>query len=229
MKKTARHKNRKILEVELVNKHRKKPHQSRSIAMVEALKIAARELLAREGREALTLQKLSEYSGVSSSSIYEYFPTIDSLVVAIFQDDWQQEIFDKTETISNLPDTASLYDGIVLMLTTILNMRQKYIEIDPDAEARSVEYEELLRLGLVKGDDSPQLRMSLVLIERFRDEITVTDLDKAQYIMYQTAQALNRIMALEKPKYLTEKDTITQIANMFQALLTGSSGGSQDN
>lgn len=69
--------------VELPAKPRKRPKQARSVALVDALKLAGRDILEREGREALSIYRLSDYSGVAISSIYEYFPTIESLISAI--------------------------------------------------------------------------------------------------------------------------------------------------
>ena len=213
-------KQRSIFEVALINQRRKRPHQPRSVALVDALKISAREILKTEGRQALSLQRLSDYSGVAVSSIYEYFPTLDALVAGIFADYWEEELSAALDDIRGLPPSATLYDGIVLMLETILCMRRRYLEIDPQAEARSVEYEELIRLGLVTPDEARPGGMSRALIERFPNEVRAANREKAEYFFNQTAVALNRIVALERPAYLGEADTITLMARMLHALLT---------
>ena len=45
-----------------------------------------REPFVRERRDALTVQNLSERAGVAVSSICEYYPTMESLIAAIFND-----------------------------------------------------------------------------------------------------------------------------------------------
>ncbi|MGH8465253.1 MAG: TetR/AcrR family transcriptional regulator, partial [Pseudomonas sp.] len=104
--------------VQLPTRPRKRPRQTRSVALVDALKMAGREILEREGRQALTIYRLSEYSGVATSSIYEYYPTIESLIATLFEDyraDARQQVID---AIHALPAWATLYDGIDMVLRT---------------------------------------------------------------------------------------------------------------
>ncbi|WP_322784192.1 hypothetical protein [Pseudomonas sp. PCH199] len=60
--------------VELPARPRKQPKQARSVALVDALKTAGCDILEREGREALSIYRLSDYSGVAISSIYDTSP-----------------------------------------------------------------------------------------------------------------------------------------------------------
>ena len=71
-----------VVRIEVPARPRKRPRQMRSVALVEALKATGRELLEGHGREGLTVQELSERSGVAVSSIYEYYPTLTELRIA---------------------------------------------------------------------------------------------------------------------------------------------------
>jgi len=53
---------------------RKRPHQQRSAATVDAILEAAARILECKGLEALTTNAVAELAGVSIGSLYQYFP-----------------------------------------------------------------------------------------------------------------------------------------------------------
>jgi AcrR family transcriptional regulator len=53
---------------------RKRPHQQRSAATVDAILEAAAHILERKGLDALTTNAVAELAGVSIGSLYQYFP-----------------------------------------------------------------------------------------------------------------------------------------------------------
>ena len=63
---------------------RKLPSQSRSRSLVAALVEACLKILENEGPDALTVNRLSEVSGVAVGSIYQYFPNKDAVVSLAF-------------------------------------------------------------------------------------------------------------------------------------------------
>jgi AcrR family transcriptional regulator len=216
----AKSAHRDVLRVQVPARPRKRPRQARSILLVEALKQAARDILEKEGRAALSLLRLADRSGVAVSSIYEYFPTMDSLVAAIFHDyrlEFRQRI---CAEIAALPPSARLFDGILLMTRRGCSAMQKWLRIDPECNGE-LHYLELVRLDLIKSE---QLQWSFMatsaLMERFPEEITVRACDQALFLFHQTLQALPRAIVIEKPAYLGEPDVPLLLARMLHALLT---------
>ncbi len=61
-------------------KPRKKPTQGRSQATVSAILQATAHILATDGYEALSTNRVAEKAGVSIGSLYQYFPSKESLV-----------------------------------------------------------------------------------------------------------------------------------------------------
>ncbi|MNQ52818.1 hypothetical protein D3C85_668460 [compost metagenome] len=206
--------------VELPARPRKQPKQARSVALVDALKIAGREILEGEGREALSIYRLSDYSGVAISSIYEYFPTIDSLIGAIFEDyraDTREQVI---ASIHALPDTASLYDGIEMLLRTGLTALHRWLQVDSELSIKSAYYGELVRLEIVKPERFWISRVIPALVQRFSDQVLVRDREKAGFLAYQAVTALPRALMIEKPQYLLDDDTVRLLTRMLHALLT---------
>ncbi len=208
------------LRVELPARQRKQPRQARSIALVEALKKTGRDILEREGRAALTIYRLADCSGVAASSIYEYYPTIESLIAAIFNDYRQDTRRDLLASINALPPGATLYEGLGTIIGEALTALHRWLRIDSDLSLKAAYYAELERLDLVKPEAFWSSVVIPALVERFSDEVLVRDREKAGFLAYQAVTALPRALLIEKPEYLTQPDTVTMLARMLHALLT---------
>ncbi len=200
---------------------RKRPRQARSVALVEALKKAGRDILEREGRDALTVTRLGEDAGVAVSSIYEYFPTIESLIAAIFDQYRLERRQQVVAEIMALPPTATLYDGLLLTLRTGFALLHLYSQLDPAFYVKAVHYDELVRLDLIRPDNFWSSCVTPVLLEKFAGELAVRDEEKVRFLLYQTLMAIPRAIVLEKPEYLGDTDTGVLLATMLNALLTG--------
>lgn len=66
-------------------KPRKSPIQARSAATIEALQIAALQVLTREGLSRCTTTHIAERAGVSVGSLYQYYPNRDALFAAVLE------------------------------------------------------------------------------------------------------------------------------------------------
>lgn len=209
-----------VLELSPPARQRKQPKQSRSVALVDAIKIAARKILEEEGRQALTLHRLAEDAGVAVSSIYEYFPAIEALVTAVFVDSWDELRGAQEQAIASLPADATLYDGLEIMVRELLHMQQQLALLDPEAAIKYLQYNELSRLKLIRAEAQPRSGITQALMQRFAAEVSAGDPDKLIFLALQTIQALFRVLVLEKPHYLGEEDTVTMIARMLHGLLT---------
>lgn len=210
----------KAVQVEIPAQPRKEPRQARSIALVTALKQTGRQILEREGRDALNAMRLAEESGVAISSIYEYFPTIEALIAAVFDDYRSQARTELFADIMALPPGMTLLDGILLAFRAVLASHQKKALFDPAFSVRSTHYDELVRLDVVKAKQLWTTTASSALMTRFASEIQVKDRDKAEFLMYQTLTALPRAILLERPCYLADEDTPRLLARMLHAMLT---------
>ncbi|CAB3778481.1 hypothetical protein LMG28688_00602 [Paraburkholderia caffeinitolerans] len=209
-----------VVRVERPAGLRKSPRQARSVALVAAVKEAGRKILEEQGRDALTVLAVAETAGVSISSIYEYFPTMEALIAAVF-DDYRIESRDALlAEIAALPGDATLFDGILLTLTAGLAVHRKRMLLDCAFNIRSTHYDELVRLDLVKAHGIWHSGATPALMIRFESEIRVRDPEMAEFLVLHTLLALPRAMVLERPGYLAAPDTPYLLARMIHALLT---------
>ncbi|VVM58447.1 TetR/AcrR family transcriptional regulator [Pseudomonas fluorescens] len=212
-----------VLQIEMPAQPRKEPRQARSIALVAALKQTARHIIENEGREALNPLRLAVDSGVAISSIYEYFPTMEALISAMFDDYRAKARTELFVDIMALPLGTTLFDGLLLALRAILATQVKKTLFDPVFSVRSTHYEELVRLDLVKAKQTLSGTVSSSLMKRFASEIRVKDRAKAEFMLYQTLSTLPRAMLLERPGYLNDESTPKLMAQMLHTLLTDQS------
>jgi AcrR family transcriptional regulator len=63
---------------------RKEPRQPRARATVDALVIAAEQLTREQGLDSWTTNHIADRAGASIGSLYQYFPSKESLLVALY-------------------------------------------------------------------------------------------------------------------------------------------------
>lgn len=100
-------------------KPRKEPKQSRSKMLVQSVKDACRRVLYKEGAEALTTAHLAEVAGISVGSLYQYFPNIEAVVAAVYDDIVTAYLAERKEdSLQNLQERplAEALSGIVQRL-----------------------------------------------------------------------------------------------------------------
>jgi AcrR family transcriptional regulator len=69
---------------------RKTPKQARSTQLVEDILEAAVRVLTRHGARRFTTVRVAEEAGVSVGSLYQYFPSKESLLYRLQTDEWSE-------------------------------------------------------------------------------------------------------------------------------------------
>lgn len=82
---------------------RKRPQQRRSQDTVEVILEGAVRLIEREGSEGLTTRKVAHEAGVSIGTLYQYFPNIDAICVALIN----RLVVDDVEAVMPVLATAA--------------------------------------------------------------------------------------------------------------------------
>ncbi|GAC89152.1 transcriptional regulator TetR [Gluconobacter thailandicus F149-1 = NBRC 100600] len=69
---------------------RKAPQQARAIRLVDAVLEAALQVLATEGAQRFTTERVAERAGVSVGSLYQYFPNKAAILFRLQSDEWRR-------------------------------------------------------------------------------------------------------------------------------------------
>jgi AcrR family transcriptional regulator len=197
-------------------KPRKIATQERSRATVDNLIEATARILVKEGFDKASTNRIAEVSGVSIGSLYQYFPSKESLVAAVIERH-QQEIMqtvrrELAQVLSQPVDKAI----------------RKFVAVAVEAHRlqphlHRVLAEQIPRVGkLEKLEAFSRENFSLfrAYLEGVRDELVVKDLDLASFVCVTTIEALTHNAVLHHSKMLTD-DRMEALIDEGTRLVTG--------
>lgn len=169
-----------MLEVEL--EPRKMPTQARSAALMDALVEATARVLADDGYRGATTKRIAAVAGVSVGSLYQYFPGKDALVFAVQRRHFDQ-VMGALARVSLAPDQplGGAIGGFVAGMVA---------GHDLDARLHRALTEQMLRLGPAPFRETQSQAVAMVrgILGLRRDELAVTDLDTAAWLLVTTVE-----------------------------------------
>src|ERR1700679_3626916 len=98
---------------------RKAPQQQRSRETVDVILAATARVLVKEGFDHASTNRIAEAAGVSIGSLYQYFPSKESLVAALIErhfDEMSAVLSEEMERVADLPLAAALRRMVTLMM-----------------------------------------------------------------------------------------------------------------
>jgi AcrR family transcriptional regulator len=199
-----------------LTKPRKIATQERSRATVNALVEATARILVKEGFDKASTNRIAEMAGVSVGSLYQYFPSKEALVAAVFERH-QQEIM---QTIrGELAEVlAAPVDQAVRKLVAVA---VKAHRVDP--KLHRVLAEQIPRVGKLEKLETfnrdNYTRFSTYL-ESHRDELRVDDLGLASFVCVTAIEALTHNAVLHYSKMLSD-ETMEALIDEAARLVTG--------
>jgi AcrR family transcriptional regulator len=181
---------------------RKTPRQQRSRQMLERIIDAATRVLSERGYDGASTNRIAAEAGISSGSLYQYFPNKDAIVVAVldrFADDLADRIGAQIE--ATMPEPWQTGGRALLDVQIAL--------FEENADLLRIIVEQIPRLGPVDKLDSLRTRMSdlvrLYLIlnrERFRPDL---DIETAVWILAEVTGQLSVRYVLARPPIPRER------------------------
>ena len=126
---------------------RKRPNQSRSRALVDAVAQACLRILDEAGDEALTVARIAEISGASVGSIYQYFPNKDAIVAVLYERILDQEAAQSLvmrERLIGVPLNTALRE----ILANIIRVELRLFKLN---QAFHLRHHAALHLGMWRG------------------------------------------------------------------------------
>ena len=126
---------------------RKRPNQSRSRALVDAVAQACLLILDETGEETLTVARIAELSGASVGSIYQYFANKDAIVAVLYErilDQESEQLLLMRERLASVPLTIALRE----ILANIIRVELRLFKLN---QAFHLRYHTALHLGMWRG------------------------------------------------------------------------------
>lgn len=193
---------------------RKLPKQLRAKQTVDAIFEAAMQVLDREATEP-SVQKIADRAGVSVGSLYQYFPTKESLVSALIGVHLKQRVedlaerFAKVEGLQGEAALRVLVEGLVTMMRPRLRIER--------ALMRS-----FVRLGDLESLTARDDEMT-ALVERYLrslgDQVRPLDFPLAAFIIFGALRSAVLLSVLQKPERLEDPAFVDELTRLVSGYL----------
>ncbi len=126
---------------------RKRPNQTRSRALVDAVAQACLQILDEAGEEGLTVARIAEVSGAAVGSIYQYFPSKDAIVAMLYErvlDEESERLLQVRQCVVGLPLPTALRE----ILANIIRVELRLFNLSQSFHLR---HHAALHLGMWRG------------------------------------------------------------------------------
>jgi len=173
---------------------RKKPKQRRSRATVEAILEATARILVADGYDKASTNRIAEVAGVSVGSLYQYFPSKESLVMALCERHCEEML----ALFGNL--SAELLDApLPVAIRTWDGKMDEVHRVDPALHQALVSL--ALHIGLENLTDFDRRGRQLVkfYLDRRKDEIIPQDTELAAFVLAATTESITHRAVLVYP------------------------------
>lgn len=200
---------------------RKLPQQSRSIALLEALKTACLKILEEEGAEALTSNRLCAVAGVSKGSIYQYVPNIEALLALIFEDKILEFLENRTsKTKAQLPTgkdiddiTYEIIDDTIFFLGTLYELEPNFFRSFPSYFEFDEWYDKLF------GTKGTMDNLTLELFNRYQKSDSASDINLRTKLFSKTINTAIRTVVMTEPQLIKNPEYSQLICNMALTII----------
>jgi AcrR family transcriptional regulator len=196
---------------------RKKPRQARSGATVDAILEATARVLRRDGYDKLSTNRVAVEAGVSIGSLYQYFPNKEALVAALIdrhRGEMMRIFFERMAEVAG----ASVAEAVRVLVRALVEAQAT------DPRLHRMLYEQVPRVGRF-GDLLEALEVHAAgtvrsYLESRREELAVTDLDTATFVVVHAVEAVTRASVIARPKGIAIDRFIDETSAMIARYLT---------
>lgn len=190
---------------------RKHPKQARAQLTVQRILAAARELIAAQGVEALTTNRIADAAHVNIATLYQYFPNKEAVLDALLESYMGEMATALDALLANLDDAASIEDSTrAWTLGSMLYYRQTQGVLPELMRGGG----DPLSLPSLKRLENRLMEAMRRFLMRRRAQLDVPDLDAAVYVGYHAAAAVISRHLLE-PDWLRDEEIVEEVVRLM--------------
>jgi len=198
---------------------RKKPKQERSAATVDAILGATARVLARDGYDHLSTNKVALQAGVSIGSLYQYFPNKEALVAALVdrhREDLMGIFFARMREVADAP--------VAVAARVLVRALVEAHAADP--KLHRTLHEQVPRVGrlahLLEDLEVHAAGAVRAYLATHEHELAVRDLDTATFVIVHAVESITHASVLSRPKGIPIERFIDEATDLVVAYLTAS-------
>jgi AcrR family transcriptional regulator len=180
---------------------RKSAAQARSRATVDALVEATARILARDGFERASTNRIAETAGVSVGSLYQYFPSKEALVAAVIERH-NQELMAVVQRALAEVETLPFSQAVRRIVAAAIEAHR----VDP--QLHRVLAEQTPHVGGSENTGAlgrETYGLFRAYLESRRDELRAIDLDLAAFVCVTSIEALTHTAVLHRADMLSDE------------------------
>jgi len=129
---------------------RRVPRQERSRMLVDCIRIAASEILEKDGPGALTTNNIAARAGVSIGSLYQYFANKEEILEEVFREQADRS-FESSREWAGWVKTLPLRDVIRLLVERAVSRHREFHSFHPEFYQR---HHNRLDVGLRRNEEA---------------------------------------------------------------------------
>jgi AcrR family transcriptional regulator len=195
------------------------PQQQRARATVEALLEATALVLANEGCEAASTNRIARVAGVSIASLYQYFPSKEALVAALI-DRHLERVSNQLAANTVTALAAPLGEAIRIMVLAHVGLHRARPQL---AKALIAQIRRVERFAPITAFRQRIIELTRAWLEGRGAELRVKDLGIAAFTIVHVIDALTQAAIEERPEYLTGDLFVDEVSALLVRYLTGCS------
>lgn len=193
-------------------KARKVPRQSRSRSTVDAIKQAARDLIAAEGfsSHSTSTTAIAERAGVSVGSLYDYFPTREAIFLALFEDTTAQvTVIMKREMVRIFSQPLALAFPRLLRKLIVLLREHEVVML-----RMVTRMPELKLVSQPLSFENMVLDTTRVAINQWNPGLSAHDLDRRAFLLREIILGCVYRYLNDAPENVTDRAIIADLAQI---------------
>lgn len=197
---------------------RKLPRQGRSKVLVDALVEACEKILEAGDINQLTTNHIADVAGVNIGSLYQYFPNKESILASVFTRKMSAECaeFAQQSTRRILAQSAhSLRAGVREVILIKAELHQRFLALHGDFYQDYHDFfdfestvDEFVSQDLRQPNWAAWVRS---LLQQFRDELIIDDVERAAFMMATTIDALLTGALQKHPDWLADDTFLNDV------------------
>jgi len=190
---------------------RNKPRQSRSRVTVDAILIAAVQVLEREGVDALTTSRVAEVAGVSVGTLYQYFANRDAILNAL-QD---REFVRAVELLTGLLGPGERAANEDVARAVVRALLESYRAAPALHRVLAVEGLRVTPTERVLAFDGRAIATIRAFLSLPGTGMRRPNLDAAAFVIYQAVRATMLAYLLEEPAGLDDETLVDELTDLI--------------
>ena len=201
-------------------KPRKLPQQGRSRILFESVKEACYIIIKEKGPRELTATRIAEVSGVAMGSLYQYFPNVDAIRAAIYDDMVMKEINAAVKLLDADMVDLPLVDALGILLNGSLSFHRRMLDLDQEFHQKFYQSYELQDwFDLSKGQPkAAEVALRKVLIAH-QHEFSSNDPEMTAFILMSAYRSIILDAICFHPEYLGDPEFLNYTVNFSLSIL----------